>query len=381
MRCLRPFVAVLIVSAAFELPGRALAADRDPRAEPGNPLLAAGLRIADRFVSENKHERNYRFDLALGALLELSTVTKEPKYRDHVLAVVAKRNWTPATQVSYREQSFICLTYGLYQASDDRAWLPVFVDESRKCRDGIARSAEGAVLHPRGRERGGGEAMLLDSMQEFVARMARAGAVSGEADFFAEAAKQIRLYRSIVRDPQSGLWHQGRGWIKDEPATISPGTWSRGHGWLLRGLTAALGAMPRDSHEYREMQATLVELADALLERQQPSGMWHCLLDRPVGASPPESSGTAMIATALARAVREGTLTGDQYRDSARRAFAALPAYVDQEGQVLSVSPGPGPLEREEPWLVESFPPGNDHGTFALMFAAAESVRFSSPNQ
>ena len=84
-----------------------------------------------------------------------------------------------------------------------------------------------------------------------------------------------------------------------------------------------------------------------------------------------------MIASALARASREGTLPGDKYRDSAHRALVALPAYVDEDGVVLSVSPGPGPLEREEPWLVESFPPGNDHGTFALMFAAAESVRFA----
>ena len=219
--------------------------------------------------------------------------------------------------------------------------------------------------------------MLLDSMQEYTARMARAGAMTGEVAYFAEAAKQIRLYRSIVRDPKTGLWHQGRGWLKDQPAGISPGTWSRGHGWLLRGLTAALAEMPRESNEYREMQTTLVELADALLSRQQPSGMWHCLLDRPPEASPAESSGTAMIATALARASREGTLAGDKYRDAARRAFAALAAYVDSDGVVLSVSPGPGPLESEEPWLVDNFPPGNDHGTFALMYAAAESVRFN----
>jgi unsaturated rhamnogalacturonyl hydrolase len=374
--CRRPVVVALVILGVFQRFDFARAVEPVATAKPSSELLAAGVRIADRFIHENKHERNYRFDLALGALLELSAATGDPKYRDHVLAVVARRNWTPTTQVSYREQSFTCLTYGLYQATGDRAWLPVFLEESRKCRDGIARSSEGAVVHPRGRERGGGEALLLDAMQEYVARMARAGAISGDAAYFAEAAKQIRLYRSIVRDPQTGLWHQGRGWLKDHPAEISPGTWSRGHGWLLRGLTAALAVMPRDSAEYREMQRALVELADALLSRQQPSGMWHCLLDRPPATSPAESSGTAMIATALARASREGTLTGEKYRDAARRAFAALPALVDHEGVVLGVSPGPGPLEREEPWLVDAFPPGNDHGTFSLMFAASESVRF-----
>ena len=119
--------------------------------------------------------------------------------------------------------------------------------------------------------------------------------------------------------------------------------------------------------------------SEALLRCQQPSGMWHCLLNRAPEASPVESSGTAMIATALALASREGILTEAKYRDAARRAFEVLPAYVDSEGVVLSVSPGPGPLEAEAPWLVDSFPPGNDHGTFALMFAAAESIRFNRP--
>lgn len=361
--------------------GLACAAEPTKTENSANALLDAGRRIADAFVRENKHERNYRFDLTCGALLELSTVTGDPQYREHVLTVIARRNWTPSTQVSYREQSFTCLTYGLYQATGDRAWLPVFLDESRKCLAGETRSPEGAVMHPRGRQRGGGHAMLLDSTQEYVARMARAGKHSGDHAFFAEAAKQIRLYRSIVRDSNTGLWHQGRGWIKDQPDTVSPGVWSRGHGWLLRGLTAALAEMPRDSAEYREMQAALVELADALVVRQQPSGMWHCLLDRPATASPAESSGTAMIATALARATREGTLQGDKYRDAARRAFEALPKYVDDAGIVLSVSPGPGPLESETPWLVESFPPGNDHGPFALIFAAAESVRVGNPTR
>jgi rhamnogalacturonyl hydrolase YesR/glycerophosphoryl diester phosphodiesterase/pimeloyl-ACP methyl ester carboxylesterase len=353
------------------------------RAEPptpqAQPLYAAGVRIADRFVQANRHERNYRFDLALGALLELSEVGADPKYLQHVLGVIDRRGWQPTSDISFREQSFTCLNYRLFQTTRDRAWLPVFLAESRKCREQKARSLEGAVLHPRGRQRGGGEALLLDDMQEFTARMARAGAHSGDAAFFAEAARQIRLYRAIVRDPQTGLWHQGRGWLSDRPDAVSPGTWSRGHGWLLRGLTAAVAEMPRDSEEFREMQATLVELADALVTRQQPSGMWHCLLDRPATASPPESSGTAMIATALARAWREGTLVGDRYREAADRAFQALPQYVDSAGLVLGVSPGPGPLESEEPWLVASFPPDNDHGPFALMFAAAEAVRFYAP--
>ncbi len=342
---------------------------------PAPALMKGAERIAQRFIDENKHERNYRFDLALEALLELSETTGQPRFREHVYRIIVRRGWEPTTEVDYAGQSFGCLTYALYRDSQDKRWLDVFVRQSALCREKKQRSVEGAVMHNRGRERGGGYALLLDDMQEFTARMARAGRHTGDATYFAEAAKQVRLYRQIVRDDSTGLWHQGRGWLGDRPQQVSPGVWSRGHGWLLRGLSTAVIETPRDSAEYRELQATFRELADALLRRQQPSGMWHCLLDQPLSKTPAESSGTAMIATALSRAWRVGVLTEERYRMAAERAFRALPAYVDGDGLVLSTSPGPGPLEAEEKYFTDSFPPGNDHGTFALMFAAAEALR------
>lgn len=344
--------------------------------EPVAPaLVAAAERIANRFVADNKHERNYRFDLALEALLEMSEATGKPAYREHVFKIIERRGWTAKTDVSFQEQSFTCLTHALYLQTRDRDWLTVFLAQSERCLAEQKRSPEGAVTHFRGRERGGGYAMLIDAMQEHVARMARAGRHTGETKFYAEAAKQVALYRDVVRDPHTNLWHQGRGWIKDRPELVSPGVWSRGHGWLLRGLSTACTEIPRDRPEYVALQRVFEELGEALLKRQQPSGMWHCLLDKSPAETPAESSGTAMIATAFSKAYRAGVVTDVRYRDAAVRAFRALPTYVDADGRVLSTSPGPGPLESEANYFTKSFPSGNDHGTFAVMYAAAEAVR------
>lgn len=315
-------------------------------------------------------------DLILEALLELSDVTGDPRYRDHTLKKAAARGWTPQSQIDFEGQSFGCLSYGLFQATKDPGWLEVFVSQSARCLKEEDRNELGAVVHPRGRERGGGHAMLIDSAQEHFARMARAGKHSGDAAFFQESARQVALYRKILRDESSGLWHQGRGWISGKPEEISPGAWSRGHGWLLRGLSTAVTETPRDRPEFAELQSVCRELADALLPLQQPGGLWPCLLSHPAAKSPLESSGTAMIATAFSKLWRAGVLPDDRVRDAARRAFAVLPAYVRADGQVLGVSPGPGPLESLDAYFTQSFPPGNDHGTFALLFAAAEAARF-----
>ncbi len=339
---------------------------------PTRTLSEAGEAIARSVLDQGKARTDYMYDLTLEGLLEYARVTENESHRQKVLQIVAEqRRITPETRVPWRRQPFSCLTYALYEATGDRAWLAHFIQESRLCRDEIWRDGDGIMLHPRGEKRGGGEAMLIDALQEYTARMARTGYVTGEPEWFAECAVQFRLYRPIVRYPDSGLWSQGRGWLGESPDALSPGAWSRGHGWLIRGMEMSLRYLPRDTAEYREVQGYLQELADALIAVQRPDGMWSCLLTRPAEQSPPETSGTAMIAYHLARSLHDGHLSGETYRAAARKAFDALPQYVLSDGTVLNTSPGPGPLESEQPWLRSEYPAGDPHGTFALLFAAA----------
>ena len=359
-----------------------------PLCARGTSLPAAAERVAARVVATNKSyanvnpylSRTYTFDLTLEALLELSDASGNPAWRDHSLVVVRRRGLTPATPLPYQAQPFAAINHALFRTTGDHAWLPIFVRESDFWRREAARSPEGAVLtysrsDPKVR------ALLIDSLQEYCARMARCGQITGDASFYRECVTQFRLFRQLLRDPRSGLWSQGRGWIEGKPAEISPGAWSRGHGWLLRGLTAALASTPRDSDEFRELQALLAEFAAALLPLQQKSGMWHTLLHRPAADSPAETSGTAMIATAFSRAWREKWLDDSRLRESAEKAFAALPACVDERGVVLGTSPGPGPLRTEAPYLIAEFRPDDPHGTFAVLFAAAEALRLQQALQ
>jgi rhamnogalacturonyl hydrolase YesR len=278
--------------------------------------------------------------------------------------------------VPFEKEPFGSLTYALWRHTGDSSWRDGFLQESERCRREMPISPDGIALHPRGEQRGGGLATVIDAMQEFVCRLVRAGVASGDASYIDNALGQWRSSRAVLRDPQTGLWSQGRGWLSDDPEQLSPGAWSRGHGWLFRGLTASLRALPPESAAALEFRGYLKELADPVIPLQAADGMWHCLLTRPLAASPPDSSGTAMIATGLAESVRKGWLFGESYDAAARRAFATLPGYVTADGVVRSTSPGPGPLQSEEAYLVASFPPGNDHGTFALLFAGVETLKW-----
>lgn len=346
-------------------------------------LLAAAERIATNVVTKNRQypninpylSRHYTLELTLEALMNLSEVTGKKAWRTHAFSVIKKEGLTPNTPIPYQRQPFTSINYALYQATQDNKWLPVFVRESTLLKEESRRSPEGAAL-VYSRATVGSRALLIDFIQEYCARMARCGKLTWDERFYEECASQFKIYRSILRDPQSGLWSQGRGWFKDEPDRLSPGAWSRGHGWLLRGLTESLANLPPESQEFKDVQAIVKELVEALLPLQDKEGMWHALLHLDHKESAAESSGTAMIATAFSRLWREGLLKDDRLLASALKAFNALPEYVDPEGLVLSTSKGPGPLRTGElSYLVKPFPPGDQHGTFAVLFAAVEFIR------
>lgn len=357
---------------------------QDPPSNPNlvestnrTPLYHAGTILRDRVLNTQPERTNYRYELALEAVLSFAEATNDENAVAKVFAIAQQLQITPETNVSWKAQPFGCFTWALYEASEDEAWLPVFRKQTDDLLQNVWRGPNGELLHPRGKTRGGGYAMLIDAMQQYVARMARMAAIveSEQSKYLEEIVLQGKIHRDVLRDPTTGLWCQGRGWLTETPEQLSPGAWSRGHGWLLQGFSQALEVLPEDSKARQVVLANFRELCASLLPLQQPDGSWHTLLQRDPTESPLDTSGTAMIATAMSKGVRLGWLHDPSYESAAQKAFALLPKYVTKDGQVLSTSPGPGPLQSEEDYLVEAFPPDNDHGIFAVLFAAAEQQR------
>ncbi len=366
------------VTTAQSTPSKTGQPPRQPLASgPEHELHQAGERITGRILREPNAKLNYRYELALEAALEFAQSTGDEELRRRVIDKATSLGVTPDAEIPWKQQPFGCFTHVLYRATGDRAWLTGFVAESLAMKRDIWRNAQGVVLHPRGALRGGGYAMLIDAMQEYSARMARTAAASEDPvqrdELIADVVHQWAEYRNQLRNPKTGLWSQGKGWLDDTPDALSPGAWSRGHGWLLRGLVATLQSLPPDAKETRQVLSVYRELCQSLLSLQQDDGSWHALLHRNADESPIDISGTAMIATAFAQGWRLGWLTDEVYLASAKRSFALLPNYVNENAQVISVSPGPGPLQSESGYLVDHFPIDNDHGIFAVLFAAAEA--------
>lgn len=152
--------------------------------------------------------------------------------------------------------------------------------------------------------------------------------------------------------------------------------WSRGNGWCIFTLSEVLEYMPTDHPRRREVLDFFKELSEGYLKLQDENGMWHQVIDVPESFE--ESSGTAMMVYAFARAVRFGWVDGELKKRltvSASRGWEALRSRcVDIKGNVYGVCCGSGFGFSTDYYARELHPVTNDtHGVGIVLLAGAET--------
>lgn len=328
-------------------------------------------RVADHFIKEHHSFQssgdvwgNYTLDLTLEALLLFDYHTGTDHYTPTVTRVMELRNLNPKDTISYRSQPFCSINYTLYKVTGNENYIAPYVYETDKMIAEVGRTREGAICLTTKTD----TTMLIDYLQEYASRVAKTGFLTGKEAYFREAVDQFLLYERMLRNPENGLWSQGRGWLEDE-MELSPGAWSRGHGWLLRGLVTTMMHLPENSYWQKQLQPVLVRVSTALLEVQHSAGMWHQLLDYPFEVSAPETSGTGMIAYYLAQAVIHGYIEKDTFKFPVLKAMNAMKDYVQSDGTITFTCKGPGPLYSVEDYIDYIPEPDDEHGAQAFIYA------------
>ncbi|MEG1390442.1 MAG: glycoside hydrolase family 88 protein [Angelakisella sp.] len=137
---------------------------------------------------------------------------------------------------------------------------------------------------------------------------------------------QFENVERLMRDHATGLYYHGydesRRMYWADSTGLSRCFWLRSLGWLVMALVDTLEVMDEQMYyEYRTMQHYLADLVDAILPWQQPDGMFCQLIDCPqMTENYEETSGTAIIAYGIIKAVRLGLLP-PKYRPFGEHAF------------------------------------------------------------
>jgi unsaturated rhamnogalacturonyl hydrolase len=155
----------------------------------------------------------------------------------------------------------------------------------------------------------------LDGQYMGLPFYAQYGKEFNEPAIFDDVAKQIKLVRKHLYDPQTGLYRHGwdecrkQQWA-DSITGQSPNVWGRADGWFALAMVDVLDFMPKNHPDRDSIITIFEEFTKAIVKYQDPqSGVWYQVLDKGnQKGNYLESSCSTMFVYALLKGVRMGYL-------------------------------------------------------------------------
>ena len=183
-----------------------------------------------------------------------------------------------------------------------------------------------------------------------------------DAKYAGRAALQLTAYINKLQQP-NGLFFHGPEFHYH---------WGRGNGWVAASMAEVLKSLPADHPRRPELMAGYREMMAALLKCQSDNGMWRQLVDYEYSWA--ESSCTAMFAYAMTAGVRQGWLDKAAYEPAAEKAWKALCAHVDRDGNVREICVGTGQMDDIEFYLKRPRTLGDFHGQAPVLWLIDERM-------
>lgn len=177
----------------------------------------------------------------------------------------------------------------------------------------------------------------LDDMFMGIPAVAYMGKLTGSAEYYDEAARQVMLFAEKMFVPEKGLFRHG--WVEamqPHPAFF----WGRANGWALLTMCEVLDALPEEHPQRQEILALLQAHIQGLAALQHHDGFWHQLLDR--NDTYLETSATAIYTYCMAHAINQGWVDAKAYGPVVLQGWHAVESAVNAQGQVEGVCVGTG---------------------------------------
>jgi unsaturated rhamnogalacturonyl hydrolase len=172
----------------------------------------------------------------------------------------------------------------------------------------------------------------VDCMDVDAPFLARLGCLTGEEEYFAQAAEEITAYARCLQDEATGLFFHG--W--EEDCGSNGQLWARGNGWALMGLVETLNLLPRGEPRSQELLERLQAQCRGLLQHQDRNGLWHTVINQ--SETYFESTLAVMVAYMLREAFRTDLLNEREFGEMEPRARNAAMRLVADNGALELVS-------------------------------------------
>ena len=192
--------------------------------------------------------------------------------------------------------------------------------------------------------------------------LAAVGRLTGETKYYEMALRHWRFIQDMDQRPD--------GIYQNSP--LSDAAWGRGNGFPALGLALVLSELPLNSPLREQFIEGHRKHLEALSRHQDPTGMWHQVIDHP--ESYREMTSTCMITFSMIRGVREGWLDAKIYTPIIERAWYGIKTRVAFDGTLVDVCTGTGKQKNLRGYLDRMAILGTDARGGAMAFLVSNEM-------
>lgn len=197
--------------------------------------------------------------------------------------------------------------------------------------------------------------------------LAQVGRLTGDVKYHDMAVRHLAFMRKLCARPD--------GLYRNSP--LNDAAWGRGNGFPALGLALTLTDLPTDHPGRAEVLRAFQEHLTALKSHQDPTGMWHQVID--VEGSYRELTATCMITFAMLRGMKQGWLDRETYEPCVRKSWPAILARIGADGSLIDVCEGTGKQTSLRAYLDRKAILGpDDRGGAMAILVATEMAEFIS---
>ena len=144
---------------------------------------------------------------------------------------------------------------------------------------------------------------------------------------------------------------------------------------LIDRLALVLSEIPESHPVHQTLREDFKKHLNALRQHQDPTGMWHQVIDKP--GSYREMTSTCMISFAILRGLRNGWLGEEEFRPVIERSMPAISDRIAPNGELIDVCTGTGKQKNLQAYYDRTAILGKDERGGAMAFiAVTEYARY-----
>lgn len=272
--------------------------------------------------------------IGLYGIFKLYQFTKDEANLDYIEAWLKDRMEIGLPEKNVNTVAPLLAMACVYEFRPRKEYEEIMREWAEWIMNSMKRTMEGGIQHSHA-ELENDQSLWDDTLMMTVLFLAKAGNIFRRSDYIEEAIYQFLVHVKYLTDTKTGLWYHG--WTFAERSNFAGALWGRGNCWVTIFIPEFLETVELPPSVRRYAIYALQAQAAALERYQDPSGMWHTLIDDETSYL--ESSCTAGFCYGILKGIRKGYLDS-RLEACGRKALEALIERITPEGELAGVSYG-----------------------------------------